>query len=158
MSFAIKITPYAKRFSDFFQNQSRSPKYHLQMLFNDLMLTRNINWVKSWSMSACQAVSDPRLSKILLSVESWFCWFLWDPFKHARCWISQWPKNKSCSLSQTLQLCFSDLLHARSLTPSSNLVKQATFKWWYILKLWHNDQISPSPKYQSCSWWYSKHV
>jgi len=41
--FAIELTPYAKRFSDFFQNQSRSPKYHLQMLFNDLMLTRNIN-------------------------------------------------------------------------------------------------------------------
>ena len=41
--FAIELTPYAKRFSDFFQNQSRSPKYHLQMLFNDLVLTRNIN-------------------------------------------------------------------------------------------------------------------
>ena len=27
------------------------------------------------------------------------------------------------------------LLHARSLTPSSNLVKQATFKGWYILEL-----------------------
>ena len=41
--FAIEITPYTKRFSEFFQNKSCSPKYHLQMLFNDLMLIRNIN-------------------------------------------------------------------------------------------------------------------
>ena len=55
--FAIEITPYAKRFSEFFQNKSHSPKYHLQMLFKELVLIRNRNGVKS---SQTSAVSQSR--------------------------------------------------------------------------------------------------
>ena len=66
--FAIELTPYAKRFSDFFQNQSGSPKYHLQMLFNDLVLILNQNKVTSSQSRARQAVSVYDLAK-MLSVE-----------------------------------------------------------------------------------------
>ena len=59
---------------------------------------------------------------------------------------------------QILQLCFSDHLHAKSLAYDSNLVKHATFKWWLVHGLWLSDLFSPSHEYQSCSWWYSKHV
>ena len=39
------------------------------------------------------------------------CWFLWAKFKHVRSWTSLWPKNKSCSSHQILQLCFSEHIH-----------------------------------------------
>ena len=58
-----EITPYAKRFSDLFQNQSHSPKYHLQMLFNNHVLIPNQHRVKSIQSQADSTVSDQDLEK-----------------------------------------------------------------------------------------------
>ena len=56
--------------------------------------------------------------------------------------ISSWPKNKSCSSHQILQLCFSKNIHAKTLWHSSNLVKHATFKWWlHYLALVMNTKV-----------------
>ena len=117
-----------------FLNRNCRPMYQLQYLFKALVLIRNRNREKSCSRLACQAVSVHDLAKFAKCWNCWFHWFLWSKFTHVRNWISQRPKNKSCSLCQTLQLFFSELLHARSLAPSSTLVKHVTFKRWNTSK------------------------
>ena len=46
-------------------------------------------------------------------------------------WTRPWPKNKSCYLSQVLQLLFWSHSHANTLSYSSTLVKLVSWKWHF---------------------------
>ena len=69
MSFDVHLTANPWLLGKNCLNKICRTMYHLQLSFKNLVLIRNRNGVKSCSRLACQAVSDPRLSKILLSVE-----------------------------------------------------------------------------------------